>query len=64
MKKYHKKNPHDNIWILGLPAGAPPQAVLSLLPKSSKITKIILPERTKEDEESSAKYRLMNLPEL
>ena len=52
MKKYHKKNPHENIWILGLPAGAPPQAALSLLPKGTKI-KITFPGRTEENEKES-----------
>lgn len=55
MKKYHKKNPHDNIWILGLPAGAPPQAALSLLPKGSKITKITFPEQTEDYKKRAAK---------
>ena len=64
MKKYHKRNPHENIWILGLPAGSPPQAALSLLPKGSKIISVTLPEWTEEDEKKAVKHRMAKPPEL
>ncbi len=62
MKKYYRKSPSENIWVLGLSAGSPSQAAMSLLPKGSKIISIDIPVILEVNENRVAKHKLTRLP--
>ena len=60
MKKYHRKNYNGNVWILGLPPGAPPQAALSLLPKGTKIKITFSGHNTEENKPAEYDFEAMH----